>query len=170
MSEECINGSNFLEKFGYDKEDKYFKVIDKKDNEVNFSNDEKNVFVNGMEEIADINVKGCDDIIVNDNDDKKSDSVNLFSFDDEDNEGDDIDDDSDDDVVKVNLVDDRSDGYVEFVMDDLILEGEDEEYDVYFVNDSDFDEEEGEFKSDYEVEDMNLDFDIELVIGGIIFY
>lgn len=170
LSEECTNGSNPSEKFGHDKEDKHLKAIDKKDNEVNSSNDEKNVSANGMEEIANINVKGCDDTTVNDNDDKKSDSANSSSPDDEDNEGDDIDDDSDDDAVKANPADDRSDGYAELVMDDSTSEGEDEEYDAYPVNDSDSDEEEGELKSDYEAEDMNLDSDTESATGGITSY
>lgn len=171
LSEECTNGSNPSEKFGHDKEEKHLKAIDKKDNEVNSSNyGEENVSADGMEEIADINVKGRDDTAVNDNDDKKRDSTNSSSPDDEDNEGDDMDDDSDDDAVKANPADDRSEGYAELVMDDSTSEGEDEEYDAYPVNDRDSDEEEGELKSDYEAEDMNLDSDTESATGGITSY
>lgn len=62
--------------------------------------------------------------------------------------------------------------YVEFVMDDLdIDEDEEEDYLFVFGNVSDdIDEEEDEVKSDYELEDMNLDFDMEFFVGGIIFY
>ena len=164
-TEECTNGGNPSDKFGNDKEVK----------EVVSGSDEQNTPANGTEEIMYVNVKGCDDTAVNDNDDKKSDSASSSSPDDDeeddnDIDGDDGDDDSDDDAVKANPAHDRGEEYAELVMDDSTSEGEDEEYDVYPANDSDSDEEEGELKSDYEAEDMNLDSDTESATGGITSY
>ena len=176
-SEECTNRSNPSEKLGNDKEDKHIKAIDKKDNEVNSGNDEQNAPANGTEKMTDINVKGCDDTTVNDNDDKKSDSASSSNTDDdEDDDNDrDVDDDNnnDNDSIDINVqdnpADDSSEEYAELVMDDSTSEGEDDEYD-YPINEGDSDEEEGELKSDYEAEDMNLDSDTESATGGITSY
>ena len=176
---EYTNGSNPSEKLSNDKEDNHLKATGKKDDEVNSSNDEQNASANGTQEIMDIKMKGCDDTAVNGNDDKKSSSASSSNPGEEEeedgNDGDDFHDDSDDDAgndvnVKANPADDRSEEYAELVMDDSTSEEEDEEYDGYPVNDSDSDEEEGELKSDYEAEDMNLDSDTESATGGITSY
>lgn len=178
-SEESTSGSQPPEKHGIDKEDKHLKAIDDKDNEVNCSIVEQNTHAYSTEEITDINLEGCEDTAVNDNDDKNGESASSSSTDDDeddDNDNDDVDDDSDndDDSNDVNAKDNPAEGsseeYAELIMDDSTSEGEDEEYDVYPVNDSDSDEEEGELKSDYEAEDMNLDSDTESATGGITSY
>lgn len=55
-------------------------------------------------------------------------------------------------------------------MVELILDEDEEEYDNFFIDENEFDGEESKVKSDYEVEDMDFDFDNEGDIGGILFY
>lgn len=177
-TEKNTSGSSSSEKLVKDQEDKQLKAIEDKDNEINCYDDKQNTPANSAGEITEIDTKACDDTAVNDNDDKKSNSASSSSTDDdEDNNNDsgEVDDDSDNDddgngvYVKDNQADDGNEEYAELIMDDSTSEEEDE-CDVYPVNDTDSDEEENGLKSDYEAEDMNLDSDTESATGGITSY
>lgn len=169
------SGSNPSEKLSNGKGDKDLKATDDNKDKTFCSNNEQNALTNNAEEITVIDMKGCDHTAVHDNDDNKNDSASLSSSDDDqdaNNDSDDVDEDSnnDDDGNDLKAKDDSSGEYAELIMDDSTSEGEDEENDVYPVNESDSDEEEGGAKSDYEVEDMNLDSDTESPTGRITSY
>jgi len=170
------SGSNPSEKLDNDKGDKHVNATVDKEDETFCSNNEQNALANNTEEITVNDMKGCDHTTVHDNDNKKNDSASSSSSDDDDeddcNDSDDVDEDSnnDNDGNDVMVKDDSVGEYAELIMDDSTSEEGDEEDDVYPINESDSDEEEGEAKSDYEVEDMNLDSDTESAAGGITSY
>ncbi|KAJ7322769.1 hypothetical protein OS493_032952 [Desmophyllum pertusum] len=156
------------EKHLADKEEKHIEVIDDGDRDINCSVDAQNAHGTNADDLKDVDLHGCDTAVVDDNDNTNSDNESSTSTDDVDE---DDDDDGDDVGSKDNSSDDSKKEYAELVMEDSNSEEEEEEYDIFPVgeNDSD-DKEEGEVKSDYEAEDMNLDSDTEAATGGITFY
>ena len=145
-------------------------------NDCGNSSDIMGVNVDGFNELTNAQSDGNDRKSDNENESTlDNDQSNVDNCSDCDNDDDDDDDDGNEDgglcgasVKDKPPVEQSDEDYAELIMEDS--NSEEEEDDFLPVNSDDSDDEEGEIKSDYEPEDMNLDSDAESSVGGITFY